>query len=187
MLIQTFQHRYPNVNRTATVHNTDTITSLVASHALDVGLVEGQLPLAPLSAVPFMRDELTVIAPPHHPLTHHTTVPLIELTHYPLLMRDVDSGTRRLADAALLQHGITIRPSWESISTLALIEAVKAGLGLSILPKRLVEEALKRQDVVTLMVPELALSREFLIVTHQDKYPSASLTAFINLVKNAIP
>ena len=186
-LVAEFQRLYPNVPVSVTVHNTDTITAMVADHRLDLGLVEGQVPLAPLTAIPFLRDELTVIAPPDHPLTTLKPVPLIELTHYPLLMRDADSGTRRLADAALLQHGITLHPSWESISTLALIEAVKAGLGISILPLRLVEDALKRHDVVTLPVPELTLSRDFLIVTHQDKYLSRSLSAFIELVKtNAI-
>ncbi len=187
-LVAEFQRRHPAVSVSVTVHNTDTITAMVADHRLDVGLVEGQVPLAPLTAIPFLRDELTVIAPPNHPCSSLKAVPLSELTRYPLLMRDVDSGTRRLADAALLQHGITLRPAWESISTLALIEAVKAGLGLSILPLRLVDDALKRHDVVTLPVPELTLSRDFLIVTYQDKYLSASLNAFIELVKtNAIP
>lgn len=184
-LIAQYKSRYPNVPVTVTVHNTDTILAMVSDQRLDIGLVEGQVPYPPLTAIPFLRDELIVIAPPDHPLTHRSPLALTELVHTPLLMRDTDSGTRRLADAALLQHGLTIRPVWESISTLALIEAVKAGLGISILPRRLVEDALSRHDVVALVIPELALSRDFLMVTHQDKYLSASLSAFIDLVKTS--
>lgn len=181
-LIARFKSRYPDVQVTVTVHTTESITAKVAHNTLDIGLVEGLVPHAPLVAVPFLRDELVVIAPPDHPLTHLDSVPLAHLCTYPLLLRDSESGTRRLADAALLQHGFSITPAWESISTLALVEAVKAGLGVSILPLRLVEDALNRQDVMRLNVPELILSRDFLAITHRDKYHSASLRAFMALL-----
>ena len=181
-LIARYQARYPDVNVTVTVHTTERITALVAQNALDLGLVEGQIPPAPLVAVPFMRDDLVVIAPKDHPLRHAANVSLEALCAQALLMRDPASGTRQLADAALLQHGFHVTPAWESISTLALVEAVKAGLGVAILPWRLVEEAINRGDVVRLNVPQLRLARDFLAITHRDKYRSASLTAFLELL-----
>jgi DNA-binding transcriptional LysR family regulator len=181
-LIARFQALNPKVEVTVTVHTTETITAMVAQNALDLGLVEGQVPPAPLVAMPFMRDDLVVIAPPDHPLSHSPSVELHAIGTQALLMRDTASGTRQLADAALLQHGHKVTPTWESISTQALVEAVKAGLGLSILPWRLVEDALKRGDVVRLNVPELRLARDFLAITHRDKYHSPSLTAFLKLI-----
>jgi DNA-binding transcriptional LysR family regulator len=181
-LIARYQSLHPEVKVSVTVHTTETITAMVAQNQLDLGLVEGQIPPAPLVAIPFMRDELAVIAPPDHPLGQAVSVRLEAICAQALLMRDRASGTRQLADAALLQHGFKVTPTWESISTQALVEAVKAGLGISILPWRLVDDAVQRGEVVRLNVDALRLSRDFLVITHRDKYRSRSLNTFIELL-----
>lgn len=183
-LVARFQHDHPDVTITVIVDNTETILAALSDNTLDIGLVEGLIPPHPLAATPFMKDELVVIAPLHHPLCSQQSVSLQALIAQPLLLRDPQSGTRRLGDAALLQHGLTVSPRWESSSTLALVEAVKAGLGVSILPKRLVEDALKRHEVELLHVEGLNLSRDLLWVIHQDKYRSPSLSAWIDALEN---
>ena len=181
-LVADFKTKHPEISVSVTVDNTDTILAMVADDRLDLGMVEGLAPSLPLVANPFQHDELVVMAHPNSPLVDHSVVSLPALLEHPLLLRDTQSGTRKLVDAALLQHGTCVTPRWESSSTLALVEAVKADLGVAILPKRLVEDALTKGDVVLINVPDLNLSREFIWVIHQDKYRSPSLRAWIDLL-----
>ena len=73
---------------------------------------------------------------------------------------------------------------WESISTSALLNAASQGLGLAVLPYRLVEQQVQEGRVVTVQVAGLDLRREFSIIKHKDKDLTASAEAFIQLCRD---
>ena len=75
---------------------------------------------------------------------------------------------------------------WESISTSALIEAVAGGLGVSVLPYRLVERALKEGRVISFNVDKMDFKRKFRIVCHKDKYISPLLNEFVSLIRASV-
>jgi len=47
----------------------------------------------------------------------------------------------------MTMHGLEVKPTWESISTQAIVRAVKANLGISVLPYLLVKDSLGRKEI----------------------------------------
>ena len=82
-------------------------------------------------------------------------------------------------NSQLLLLGHTARPLWESVNSTALIEAAKAGLGVTVLPEVLVRPALHEGTLQELSVPELTLRNDMLAAWHKDKYFSPALQALL--------
>jgi len=63
-------------------------------------------------------------------------------------------------------------------STSAIKQAVKAGVGVSLLSRRAVEEECRAGSVWCLRVKDLKISRAFYLVTHRDRSRSPLAEAF---------
>ena len=63
-----------------------------------------------------------------------------------------------------------MKPLWESVSNEAVLEGVKAGLGLSLLPYYLVRDSLEKGQVKEFFIRGLALSRKFSVIYHKNKF-----------------
>ena len=72
-----------------------------------------------------------IIAPPDHPLAKQRSISPREIAKQPILMREVGSGTRLLAERFLAQHGIEPRIGMEIRSNETIKQAVMAGLGIA--------------------------------------------------------
>jgi DNA-binding transcriptional LysR family regulator len=96
-----------------------------------------------------------------------------------LILRERGSGVRLLIDTVFRERGLEVRPVWESVSTGAIIRAVEAGLGVSILPVQLVKDAVDSGKLVRVPVKGVEFRRSFSIVTHKNKFRTPALEAFI--------
>ena len=100
-----------------------------------------------------------------------------------LLLREKGSSGRAFLDTVFEAHDLSVSPLWESASTEALVRAVAAGIGLSILPERLVRRALASGAVLTRPIEGASLARTCHIVWHRNKYLSPSLKLLIGLIR----
>ena len=82
------------------------------------------------------------------------------------------------------QAGSTNTSLWEAMSTTALVNAVINGLGISVLPHRMILPAIERGLVVTIGVKGLRFQRNFYMIHHKDKYLTASTKRFMELCRN---
>lgn len=176
--------QYPGIKQRVSIDNSDNIVKAVAEGQIDIGLVEGAINDKLLYAKAFMDDHLVAICGRSHSFAQSQVVSLDEFLSQPLLLRERGSGTRELFESAVTLLGKQVNPAWESISTTALIYAVEAGSGVSVLPKKLVFEyiAAGRLREVQLQAP--VLSRSLYLIHHKKKYLSASIRSFINIVMN---
>jgi DNA-binding transcriptional LysR family regulator len=65
-------------------------------------------------------------------------------------------------------------------------QCVKNGLGVSLLPRIAVDEELKRGDLVSLNLHDVAIAIEAQMVFHRDKWLSPPLAALENLILSKI-
>ncbi|WP_144940639.1 substrate-binding domain-containing protein [Paenibacillus sp. 32O-W] len=93
------------------------------------------------------------------------------------------SAIRDKLDSVLYLSGYTAQPAWTSVNSLALIEAAKAGLGITILPDVLVSEPLTQGKLISLSVQDLILKNELIAVRHRDKYLTAPLKTLLLLIQ----
>ena len=164
-----FAGDYPDIRVEVLVERTSLIEQKVLNNELDIGFVEG-LPKAPqLVIIPFAEDELTVVCAPDSPFLRRGTISCADLASIPLLLREKGSGTRAVVDNLMDMHSVTLKPLWESISTLALIGGAKRGLGAAILPLRIVQKYLDCGELAVLPVRDIQWKRQFFRIQHRNK------------------
>jgi len=168
----------------ATIHSSETIETMVLENKLDLALIEAVPQHKSLVSSVFMEDELIVICAKGHPLASDGEITLDQIAKSDLLLREKGSGTRELFDSTMALHNVFIEPIWESVSTQAIVRAVKAGLGLSVLPYWLVQEELNAQTVAILRLPGIEFKRDYYIVRHADKFLSNPMRDFIEICRN---
>lgn len=177
--IRAFSLKYPAIKTFVTIDSSDIIEKKVIDNELDIALIEGAIHSDHITSKDFIDDKLVVICDKDHPLLKQDSIQISQLSSQNFLMRERNSGTRELAEAILLLHNITINPIWESSSTEAIIQGVSKGLGISILPLQLVNDAIERNQVKRLEIDGLTFNRKYHIIYHKNKYLTPSASAFI--------
>lgn len=180
-ILKSFAKEYPDIPVEVNVVSAANALEVLLSGDADFALVEGGVPQGPFASVPFSSYRLNVVCAPEYSLKSRELT-IEELCSEKLLLREKGSAARDTVDSALYLSGYTPRPVWTSVNSLALIEAAKAGLGITILPEVLVRDALLRGTLIPLTIKNLSLENELTVVRHRDKYLSAPLKALLACV-----
>lgn len=165
-----FQKRYPSVSFQILVSDSKDIVEKVSRHELLMGAVGAKTTNTQITYTPFMDDELIVVSSPS--LLKKEDMTIRELIKFPIILREEGSGTRKETEKILEGKGI----SFENIkvagifgSTDAVKQAVKAGLGVSILSRVSVTDELKYKILKEIKLIDIQMKRKFYIVTHKKR------------------
>lgn len=181
-VIAAWQRREPGARFTLDIGNTREVVKSVVALDADVGFIEGPTTEPQVRVVPWMRDELVVVAAPGHPLARgRRKVPLEALRQATWLLREPGSGTREVVDGALMPHLRRIRAGGEVASAEALKEAVAEGAGLACLSRHVVADLVKLRRLVVLPTALPALARELYLIHHEHRYLTPALQGFMDL------
>ncbi len=181
-LLARFRREWPAARLNLTIGNTQDVVESVAALDADLGLVEGPCHSNEVTVLPWLEDELVVVAAPAHalakaaakkPLTH------AQLRRAPWLLREVGSGTRESAEQALLPHLNDLPAEMTLGSSEAIKNAVAVGLGISCLSRFVVSDLLAARRLVVLASNLPRLTRRFAIIHHRQKRLSPALAAFV--------
>ncbi len=181
--VSTFYKKHPQSSIEVFIGNSDLIEKKILQNELDFGMIEGTIHSDSILCEAYMKDKLVVICSPSYPLCKRETITIEQLLSQPLLLREKGSGTRELFDHVLASLEYTYVPSWESTSAEALINAVREGLGVSVLSHMLIQDELKKGTVVELQVEGLHLDREFRIIYHKNKLLTNLAKEFIEMCR----
>jgi DNA-binding transcriptional LysR family regulator len=180
-LIGRFKEKFPDIAITLLIGDSRAVVEWVAEGRAEVGVVGARLPHRGIDYRELMPDELVLVVPVGHPWHGKTEVGLEDLRAEPLLLRERGSGTRAALESALAQTGLDLaafRIVGEMGSTQAIKQAVKAGVGVSVISRRAVEEECRSGLVWCLKVRDLKVTRAFHIATHRDRSRSPLAEAF---------
>lgn len=92
------------------------------------------------------------------------------LCRCPLLLREQGSAIRDTLDNTLALLGLKAEPVWESVNSLALVKAAEAGLGITILPERLLADSLFLKKLRIIHLDKINMENQMLALFHKDKY-----------------
>ena len=133
-------------------------------------------------AEPLCGETLAAVCAPVY-LPGKDTLTLAELAGERLLLREQGSGTRSSVEAGFQQAGVPIRPAVESISTAALLSCARAGLGITLLPRSLVERDVARGSLRELTVVGGSFCRNYFLVRHRGKYLTDGMRRVIQVLR----
>lgn len=182
--IKAFQTRYPDIQMRILVMPSDVLEEKIILNELDLALIESPVHRDGITSEAYMDDELVAICPPDSPFSPGQTIPLETFMQQSFLLRERGSGTREVFDRVIEQAGYSVSPIWEAMSTTALVRAVSSGLGVAVLPARMVRGAISSKQVIPVRVETLSFHRRFFIIHHRQKYLTASMQAFIELCRH---
>ena len=178
-VLRDFQSAHPDVSVRVTVSNAAVLTQALLDDRLDLAVVEGAVNEPHLRAELLRHDRMQLIVPPGHALLAQDSIALSDVLACPLLLRESGSAGRAFLDGVFASRGAAVQPAWESASTQALIRAVAAGLGVSILPEQLVSGAIESGTVAAAVIADVSLTRENFILYHREKYFTRAARALI--------
>lgn len=87
-----------------------------------------------LYAEPILSEPFCLVCPPTHRLARQRSVRWAALAGEPLVLLDHASGSRRLIDDALRQHGVQAPVAQEVGHVTTIFRMLDAGLGISVVP-----------------------------------------------------
>ena len=181
--VKAFSQICPGIDVRVTIEQSERLEQKLLSNELDFALIEGIAHDSNIVSESYMEDHLSVICGVDKGWIQGQTISIEEFQKQRFLLREKGSGTREVFDRVTTQAGIHVTPVWEAMSTTALVNAVINGLGIAVLPHRMILPALKQGLICTIKVDGLSFSRNFHIIHHKDKFLTASAKQFITLCK----
>jgi DNA-binding transcriptional LysR family regulator len=181
-MLARFREEVPNLRVQLRVGNTLDVVTAVRDFAADLGFIEGPCHASDMRVVPWLEDELVIVAAPKHPLAKtakRARITAKQLGAAQWLLREPGSGTREAVEQALLPHLQHIRSSMTLGSSESIKNSAAEGLGLSCLSRCVVQDlvAAKRLTVLATGLPRL--TRRFALIYPETKVLSASLRRFV--------
>ncbi len=168
------------------IDNARNVESMLLNNEIDLGLIEGVIYNEELIKIPFSSYPLAVICSSKHKFALEESIDINTLIKERLLLREEGSAIRDVFDSALLLHNIKVSPEWTSVNSQALIYAVKQGLGISVLPKILVEKEISNRELFEVKVNNFELISVNHIVLHKEKIQTKSLKTLIQIIRNEV-
>lgn len=169
-IIALFHKKYPHTSFQIIISDSGDVMEKLLQHQFLLGIVGTKYNHDQINFSPFMEDELIVISAPS--AIKEKSLSLNELVNFPMVLREKGSGTRREFEKILEREAIPpdeIKVAGIFSSTEAVKQAVKAGLGFSILSRLAVRDELARKNLQQIKIKNLTMKRSFYAVTHQKR------------------
>ncbi|TAT61620.1 LysR family transcriptional regulator, partial [Enterobacter cloacae] len=144
------------------------VINAVIDFRVDIGLIEGPCHNVDIIAEPWLEDELVVFASPASSLLQGE-VTLERLAQAQWILREQGSGTREIVDYLLLSHLPHFQLGMELGNSEAIKHAVRHGLGISCLSRRVIIEQLEAGTLVEVPLPLPKLVRTLWCIHHRQK------------------
>ena len=185
-LMAAFQKIHPDVSFQIFISDSKEIGEKVLKHELLIGVVGTKFSNGHLHHMPFIEDELIAVSSPS--LIKKDVLTLKDLIKFPMVLREEGSGTRKELEKILESKNITledIKIAGIFGSTDAIKQAVKAGLGFSVLSRLSVADELKYRLLKEIKLSDVQMKRKFYIVTHKKRSLPFLQSAFLEHMKVA--
>lgn len=183
-----FTRLNPEVFFQVTIGDDREIAAKVAAGELPLGIVSDLKDDRDLVTIHTFRDEMVLVAAPG--LVGKKEVSPLKLFTLPFLMREEGSDSRSSMERAHLLHRISMKAlNIRAIlgSTDSLREAVKAGLGATILSRFVVRDDLKAGLMDEIRIKGVRMKRSFSVVARKNRKPAPHEQAFIEFLREKLP
>jgi len=186
--IAAFGKLHPNVRVNLRQENSRTVCENIFNYQYPLGIAGERYSLPRLHFEPLKHDELMVAFPnsqTYKALLDKEKLQLADLKPFLLLLRESGSGTRSLFEQALTESGNSIEQfSYQIFDNQETIkQAVRQGLGISVLSRFVVEDYLEFGLLAARPLHGLCLERVFCLVTYDKRVKTPATRALISFLR----
>ena len=162
---------------------------MLKTYELDMAVVEGRKPDPSLKFILLDTDYLVLAVPAGHPLAKKNLVTLAELKRERLILRLPNSGTRSLFKAHLESNNMNVSDfnvilELDNVATIK--DLIRRDFGVSILPKSVCLDEIKRGEIAVLPVENLSMVREMNLACRSDFTETDILHDIVNAYNETV-
>lgn len=182
-----YTRKYPDVKISLVIGDTGSIIHQILSGELELGVVGALSEDAGIEQEILFEDEMRLIVPASHRWSGKTEVSLDALQKEPFIIRESGSGTLKSIQRSFEQKGRSIRKlnvCAEMGSTEAVLQAIKAEAGVSILSTLAVSEDVREGRLRALKIRGVALQQRFYTTRLRKRTPSPLCKSFLEFLKS---
>ena len=156
------------------------ILESIIDNSVDFGVISLPVSDSRLTVVLIHRDELILIAPPHHPLGKIKSATIADASKFPLIVPK--AGHTRDAIEQLF-HERRLKPNFtmELDSSELLKRFVAADVGIGFISRSNVEEDVRAKVLTAVRIADAQVRRDLALVFRKDKALSRAALAFIDI------
>lgn len=178
-LLAEFNRKYEDVELEVIIGNTNEICEKVRNLNLDIGLIEGVASSFDFDKEYFYEDRMVLMLPKGHPASVlDKGFSYDKLQNLKWVSRERGSGTRDYLNIFLTENQIIPKSIAVLGSNQAVKEAVKNGMGITLISRYVAEDAWAKGEV-EIVEPEVEYIRHFSYITHRSMSMSDSLKVFL--------
>jgi DNA-binding transcriptional LysR family regulator len=171
-LLSGFKKSFPGIRIRLWIGDTRHIQEKVLDGTIELGLVGALVEHRRISCQPLTTDELVCISLPGKTGEKQRALDPSKLLSFPFILREKGSGTRKSFEQALKK--IHLEPKdlqvvAEMGSNEAVRQAVKAGLGISVISRLAVQEDLEQGQLQEIKIRKFPLLRNFYLITLKQR------------------
>ncbi len=178
-VIAGFKGKLPNIILHSYTYCTKEIIEKTANFINDIGFTGYKIEHPKLVTKELLRESLYVICHPDHRLSKKRIIMPHDLESHNFILTEKGGGSRRSIDKYIEENNIKLNVVAEIDSPISIIEMVKQNLGISIVSKYIIAEAVKKKEIMGIPISG-GCFRYFYLVYHKEKHMSDMIKAFID-------
>lgn len=187
-LLQSFHRKFPGVDVQIMVNATDRPIDALLEGQIDLAIVTSEIDDRRLGSETLFDDELVAVVSPTHPFARRSFIHPEDFAEEHLIIYSADpqdsyTFTRILRPANVEPARVSQVPLTE-----AILELVKAGLGVSVMARWAIEPSIKTGAVNAVRIGKRGVFRSWTAVTLRDRVEPKWQREFVNLLsRQALP
>ena len=185
-ILMKLKEAFPELHTSVRVASANVAIDILRRGNADIAFWEGTAPQGNFQAIFLGAYRLCAVCAPDFCLSERT-ITLRQLCQYPLLLREQGSAIRDTLDHVLALANVKAAPVWESVNSFALIKAAEAGLGITILPEKLLSDSLTLHKLRLIHLEGIEMENQMLALYHKEKYITRPFQKLLDSLKENVP
>ncbi|MEO1435886.1 MAG: LysR substrate-binding domain-containing protein, partial [Bacteroidota bacterium] len=177
-----FVQQHPGINLSIDVTNKTLVVKALQENSIDFAMVSVIPPNLALVGIPLMENELVLVGSTSYPDLPQR-MRLDHLHKHNLIFREDGSATRDAMINFLKKNSIQVKRSMQLTSNEAVKQAVRAGLGLSIMPRIGIRSELQLEKMTIVPIKGLPIVTQWNLVYGKGKQLSPAGQALIEYIE----
>jgi DNA-binding transcriptional LysR family regulator len=174
--LKPFLDANPGVDLQMDVTNKELVVESLGRNEIDFALVSILPERLNVDSISLLDNSLYLIG--DRSFSNTKKISIRDLAKHPLIMREPGSGTRQRMEQFLKTHQVKLERKFELTSNEAVKQAVKAGLGLSIMPLIGLKHELEAGELKMLKISGLPVHTEWQLISLKGKRHGPVAEAF---------
>lgn len=180
--IATYREKFPHVGFTMLEGQDREVRAAVTEGLADFGVTKRPKQQEPFRYTHWIDDPFFLLCPDNHPLATESVVPWSVFLDQPFLSAAGTSSIRPITDAAFLRRHWQVPEGVEYPSVLAAAAMVRAGLGLTAIPK-LAVQFLNLSGLAAVPLKSPVMTRPIGLITRVGRSLSPAVREFIKEIE----